>query len=686
MDMLKRAYFLNRECSWLNFNQRVLKESTREANPLLERLRFIAIACSNLDEFFMIRVAGVKHLVASGIEHRDIAGLSPEEQMLAISRQAHRQYRAIYRCLALVTGELAAHGIRFLHPAELVDERALWLAELFEREIYPVVTPMAVDPAHPFPFLASRSLNLAVKLRRAGEEEEKLAILPVPAPVLDRLWKLPGESGFLFLEDILCHFAARFFTGYEIVQAAAFRLTRDADLDIRDDVEDLLAEVEKSLEKRRKGAAVRLEIAADFPPDICDFLKEQLSLDDMDVYAAKGALGGAFFASFANLMGFDRLRYPRFSARPAAALAARGDLWQMIAADDILVHHPFTSFDIVEEFIGRAATDARVLAIKQTLYRVAGDSPIIAALAQAAKNGKQVTVLMEVKARFDEENNIQMARRLEEAGCHVIYGILGLKTHSKITMVIRREEAGIRRYCHIATGNYNGATAKIYTDIGLFTADTLTGVDASAFFNFLSGFSDPPDWNRFAVAPLTLRERITAEIEQEIAHAKSGGRAYIAAKMNSLLDRFIIAKLYEASAAGVEIDLIVRGICVLRPGLKDISENIRVRSIVGRFLEHSRIFYFYNGGKEDVFISSADWMPRNLNNRIELMMPVRKKAHKKRLFALLATYLADNTRAYLMRPDGTYRRVRRPKGEKPRAAQDELMKDAQTRTAQSETI
>ena len=673
MDMLKRAYFLNRECSWLSFNQRVLKESTREENPLLERLRFIAIACSNLDEFFMIRVAGLKHLVASGVAHKDIAGLSPSEQMLAVSRQAHRQYRAIYRCLALVTRELAAEGIGFVRPEELTGERALWLAELFEREIYPVVTPMALDPAHPFPFLASRSLNLAVKLRRAGENAEHLAIVPVPAPVLDRLWKLPGEPTFLFLEDILRFFAARFFTGWEIVQTAAFRLTRDADLDIRDDVEDLLAEVEKSLEKRRKGAAVRLEVAEDFPADLLDFLKEQLSLEEMDVYRAKGPLGAAFFAALANLAGFDRLRYPRFSPRPAE-LAAEGDIWQAVEKDDILVHHPFDSFSIVEDFLARAAADERTLAIKQTLYRVAGDSPIIAALEEAAKNGKQVTVLMEVKARFDEENNILMARRLEEAGCHVIYGILGLKTHSKITMVIRREEDGIRRYCHLATGNYNGATAKIYTDVGLFTADVLTGVDASAFFNFLSGFSDPPVWNRLAVAPLTLRERITESIEREIAHAKRGERAYIAAKMNSLLDRFIIAKLYEASAAGVEIDLIVRGICVLRPGLKDVSENIRVRSIVGRFLEHSRIFCFYNGGKEDIFLSSADWMPRNLNNRIELMTPVRKKAHKKRLLALLATYLADNTRAWLMHPDGSYRRVRRAKGEKPRAAQEELMK------------
>ena len=673
MDMLKRAYFLNRECSWLSFNQRVLKESTREENPLLERLRFIAITCSNLDEFFMIRVAGIKHLVESGIEHRDIAGLSPEEQMHAISRQAHRQYRAVYRCLALVLKELRAHGIRFVQPEELAGERALWLADLFEREIYPVVTPMALDPAHPFPFLASRSLNLAVKLRHTGEDAEKLAIVPVPAPVLDRLWKLPGETTFLFLEDILRFFAARFFTGWEIVQAGAFRLTRDADLDIRDDVEDLLAEVEKSLEKRRKGAAVRLEVAADFPANLSDFLKEQLAIEDMDIYRAKGPLGAAFFTAFANLAGFDRLRYPRFLPHPAEETLAHGDLWAALAEGDILVHHPFDSFAIVEKFIARAAVDERVLAIKQTLYRVAGDSPIIAALEAAAKNGKQVTVLMEVKARFDEENNILMARRLEEAGCHVIYGILGLKTHSKITMVIRREDAGLRRYCHIATGNYNGSTAKIYTDIGLFTADTLTGVDASAFFNFLSGFSDPPVWNRLAVAPLTLRERITEGIEQEIAHAKSGKRGRIVAKMNSLLDRFIIAKLYEASAAGVEIDLIVRGICVLRPGLKDVSENIRVRSIVGRFLEHSRIFTFYNDGKEDVFISSADWMPRNLNNRIELMAPVRQKAHKKRLLALLATYLADNTRAYLMRSDGSYRRVHTLKGERPRAAQEELM-------------
>ena len=680
MDPMKRAYYLNRETSWLSFNRRVLKESTGKDNPLLERLRFIAIACSNLDEFFMIRVAGIKHLIESGIEHRDIAGMRPTEQMHAISTQAHRQQQDIYRCLALVLKELKEHGIRFLRPGELEGEQALWLTGIFEREIYPVVTPMAVDPAHPFPFLASRSLNLAVLLRRAGEQETRLAILPVPAPVIHRLLRLPGGTAFLLLEDVLAHFAGRFFTGYEILDVVPFRITRDADLDIRDDVEDLLAEVEKSLEKRRKGAAVRLEISAACPASILEFLKEELAIEDMDVYTAKGPLGASFFADLANLEGFDALRYPRFSPRPSLDLAARraADIWQAIAAADILVHHPFESFDTVERFIQQAAADTKVLAIKQTLYRVERGSPIIAALAEAAKNGKQVTVLMEVKARFDEENNILMARRLEEAGCHVIYGILGLKTHSKITMVIRREEEGIRRYCHIATGNYNGSTARVYTDVGIFTADTLTGVDASAFFNFLSGFSDPPVWNRLAVAPLTLRERITASIEQEIVRAKKGEKAYIAAKMNSLLDRFIIAKLYEASAAGVKIDLIVRGICVLRPGLKEVSENIRVRSIVGRFLEHSRIFYFYNGGQEDVFISSADWMPRNLNNRVELMLPVRAKPLKKRLLAILRTYLKDNTRAYLMRSDGTYRRAKRAKGEKPAAAQPTLEQAAAT--------
>ena len=678
MDFNDRQYYLNRECTWLSFNQRVLRESTSEDNPLLERLRFIAITCSNLDEFFMIRVAGLKHLIESGVKHHDISGLTPQGQMDAVSKIAHEQMHDIDRCLKATLAELELHGIRFVRPADLDTKQELWLTEFFEREIFPVVTPMAIDPSHPFPFLTSKSLNLAVHLKRPEDKEVRLAILPVPVSVLGRLIKVPDFQHYLYLEDILSYFANRFFTGYDILETTPFRVTRDADLDIREDVDDLLLEVEKSLEKRRKGAAVRLELAKSSSKETRKTLEKELELKEEDIYTIDGPIGASFFSSFANIDGFDDLRYEPFTPQPSIELAARHtkDIWQAIREKDVMVHHPYETFATVENFIRTAADDDAVLAIKQTLYRVSSKSPIISALADAARNGKQVTVLMEVKARFDEENNIIMARRLEEAGCHVIYGILGLKTHSKITMVVRREEDGIRRYCHLATGNYNGSTAKIYTDIGLMTADNEIGVDGSRFFNFLSGFSDPPAWNKLIVAPLNLRETIMAEIDQEIEHAKRGEPAYIAAKMNSLLDRFIIAKLYEASAAGVKIDLVVRGICVLRPGLPGISENIHVRSIVGRFLEHSRILYCYNGGREDVFISSADWMPRNLNNRVELMIPIREQDHKNRLHAILQTYIKDNTKAYLMRSDGSYVRASCRKGQTPVGAQQTFMETA----------
>lgn len=679
IDYNDRQYYLNRECTWLAFNQRVLRESMRKETPLLERLRFIAITWSNLDEFFMIRVAGLKHLIENRIDHIDISGLTPTGQMRSVASRAHAQMRTAYRCLAIVLGDLAALGITFVSPKDLGSAESLWLREYFEREIFPVVTPMAVDPAHPFPFLASKSLNLAIRLKRDGEDEVKSAILPVPAPVIPRIIKVPNVTRFLYLEDVLSHFAAHFFPGYEILEATPFRITRDADLDIRQDVDDLLAEVEKSLERRKKGAVVRLELSKSTSRETRALLERVLEIHTEDIYLASGPLGGAFFGSFANLAGFDNLRYPPFTPRPSIELTQRGtaDLFAAIREKDLLVHHPFESFQIVEDFVRSAARDENVLAIKQTLYRVSSHSPIIDALEAAARHGKQVTVLMEVKARFDEENNILMARRLEEAGCHVIYGILGLKTHSKITLVIRREEDGIRRYCHLATGNYNGQTAKLYTDVGLFTCDTEIGIDASHFFNLLSGFSDPPDWNRLIVAPINMRETIMACIDREIAAAKRGEKAYIAAKMNSLLDRFLIAKLYEASCAGVKIDMIVRGICVLRPGLAGLSENIRVRSIVGRFLEHSRILYFRNGGEDEVYITSADWMPRNLNNRVELMIPVREKSHKKRLRAILRLYLKDTTHASLMRSDGSYIRATHKKNPVQLSAQAALLEEAQ---------
>lgn len=676
-------YFLNRECTWLKFNERVLREAVVPSNPLLEQLNFIAIAASNLDEFFMIRVAGVKHLIESGIKHIDIAGLTPRQQFAAIQAMAHELVHTQYRYCRSILTRLRDKGLEFVKVQDLTEEQNRWLEDFFTREIYPVVTPMAVDSSHPFPFLASLNLNLAVLLRKR-DGAVKTAILPVPSPVIRRIVKVPGTKNpkqYLFLEDILAAYAERFFLGCDILEAVPFRVTRDADLDIDEDVEDLLAEVEKSLKKRKKGAAVRLEISQSASRLIKEFLRKELQLEERDMYMIPGPLDCQVFFSFLSIESDETLRYVPFRPQPSFELAELGepDLWKAVSARDIMVHHPYEKFETIEDFIHLAAMDPDVLAIKQTLYRVSSKSPIIAALATAAENGKQVTVLMEVKARFDEENNINMARKLEEAGCHVIYGIVGLKTHSKITLIVRREEDGIKRYVHLATGNYNGKTARIYTDIGILTANPLIGADASAFFNFLSGYSDPPEWNKLAVAPLNLRERIYEEIEQEIAWAKAGKKAVIQAKMNSLLDKSVIAKLYEASVAGVTIQLIIRGICVLRPGVKGISENIEVRSIVGRFLEHSRLFYFYNNGKEDVFISSADWMPRNLNERVELMVPIEYAPHKKRIKDILSLYLRDNTKAYHMEADGSYQYVSGKPADETVQAQEYLQHEAEQR-------
>lgn len=688
MDFLDSQYYLNRECTWIKFNERVLRESVVPSNPLLEQLNFVAISASNLDEFFMIRVAGVKHLIESGVPHHDIAGMTPQEQFSAIETMVHKQVGQQYAYLNDIRDRLRGEGLRFVKPSELTEEQHIWLEQYFEREIYPVVTPMAVDPSHPFPFLSSLSLNLAVLLRRReGDSSVKTAILPVPSSVLDRIIKVPGtgdEKQFLFLEDVLSTFAERFFLGCEILEATPFRVTRDADLDIDDDAEDLLAEVVKSLKKRKKGAAVRLELAVSASRMVKTLLMTELALEERDVYMIPGPLDCKVFFSFTGIEGYDHLRYAPAFPQPSWELEKlhAPDMWQAISQQDIMVHHPYETFETVEKFVRLAATDPDVLAIKQTLYRVSSKSPIIAALAQAAENGKQVTVLMEVKARFDEENNIHMAAKLEKAGCHVIYGIMGLKTHSKITLVVRREEEGIQRYVHVATGNYNGKTARIYTDVGILTSNTLIGIDASAFFNLLSGYSDPPQWNKLAVAPLNLRQRIYEEIDQEIDWARKGKKALIIAKMNSLLDKKVIARLYEASQAGVRIQLIVRGICVLRPGVPGLSEHIEVHNIVGRYLEHSRLFYFYNNGKEDVFISSADWMPRNLNERVELMIPVEYPPHKERVKGILNLYFHDNVKAYAMNGDGTYRYLADTRRGEPIHAQAMLQKEAEDHTRQ----
>ena len=668
-------YYLNRELSWLQFNKRVLQEAVDDSNPLLEKLKFLAITSSNLDEFFMIRVAGLKHQTENNITRRDIASMTPAEQIESISETCQQLVARQYVYLKDILSMLQKEGLSFVKPEEMTGEQMKWLESYFEREIFPVVTPMAVDSSHPFPFLASKSLNIAMLLERnerdslVDEENDidiKTAIVPVPS-VLPRIIRLPDDGKnskmhyFIFLEDVLMHYAARLFIGYDLLEARTFRITRDADLYIdEEDAQDLLVEVEQQLKKRQRGAAVRIEFEMGTSRFMRRFMTQEMNLAKEDMYEIDGPIDMTVFFGFCGMKGYDYLRYKEAHPHTPWSMIelkreGKTNIFDMIREKDILIHLPYESFDeSVVEFMSAAANDKNVLAIKQTLYRVSSSSPIVQALEKAVQNGKQVTVLMEVKARFDEANNILMARRLEKAGAHVIYGLVGLKTHSKCTLVVRREKDGIRRYVHIATGNYNASTAKLYTDIGLLSCNDKLGVDASAFFNLLSGYSDPPIWDSFIVAPINLRERCLQLIDREIEFARNGEAAHMIAKMNSLLDKEIIDKLYEASQAGVKIELIVRGICVLIPGIPGISDNITVRSIVGRFLEHSRIFWFRNGGREEIYIGSADWMPRNLNDRVELMIPISDDLLKQRIKEMILLQLADNQKAYLMHSNGTW--------------------------------
>ena len=655
----KENRYLNRECTWINFNERVVNEAAISSIPLLERVNFLSISASNNDEFFMIRVAGIKHLLAEQITRKDIAGLTPREQFEAIQLMEHSQCRRQYKIYRDVKKRLSAEGIHIISFDEANEEEKLYLEKYVKEEIYPVVTPLAVDTAHFVPFLASLSLNLAVFLQREGGGLTKAAVLPVPLKTVPRLIEIPQKRGghtFVFCEDLLATYGHLFFPGYIITEIKPFRLTRDADLEISKDAADLLAEVKKSLKKRKKGAPVRLETDCRVSPAMRHFLKTVADVEEADIYEIDGPVDLTGLFEITALPEYDRLRFPAASPQPVWELLPyrKEELWAVVKKHNIMMHHPYETFAAVDDFIYLAAKDPDVLAIKQTLYRVGTQSAIIDALAAAAENGKEVTVLMEVKARFDEENNIHKARKLEEAGCHVIYGVAGLKTHSKITLVVRRESDGIRRYVHLATGNYNGKTARIYTDVGILTADQAMGEDASAFFNLLSGYFESPAWKKLAVAPYDLREQLYSSIDREISVAKAGKKAVIIAKMNSLLDRHVIDRLYEASQAGVIVRLIVRGICVLRPGVAGLSENISVHSIVGRFLEHSRLFYFYNDGAEDVFISSADWMPRNLNERIELLVPVEYGPHKERIKEILRLNYEDNVNGHIMDQNGEY--------------------------------
>lgn len=659
LDLTKPEYFYNRELSWLKFNLRVLKEAMVKDTPLLERLKFIAISASNLDEFFMVRVASLWSNFDSGVEKRDASGMSVHEQLVAISQAAHEQVRTQTKSLIALMAEMDAVKLHFRRVKDLSELGKDWLEEYYREVVFPVLTPMAVDASRPFPFLANKTLNLAVELIKA-DGEHSMGLIQVPS-VLDRIVEVEpeGKRTFVFLEDIIASHCHDLFKGCHILDMVSFRVTRDSDLDLEeDDSVDLMKEVEESLRKRKRGAAVRLEIFKTNNNRIKKFLEENLDVTEMEVYEINGPLDPTCFFKFIGMKGMWPWLYEPFVPQRPLELPNDSDLFAAIRENDILLHHPYESFDPVVKLVSDAADDPQVLAIKQTLYRVSGNSPIVAALARAAENGKQVTVLVELKARFDEENNILWARRLEKAGCHVIYGLVGLKTHAKIILIVRKEDNGIRRYLHLGTGNYNDSTAKLYTDIGLMTANDEFGSDASAFFNLLSGYSEPPVWNKLVMAPLGLREKIYALIDNEIAMVRAGREGHIIAKMNSLIDQPVIQKLYEASAAGVHIDLIVRGICGLRTGIEGISDNITVRSIVGRQLEHSRIFWFANGGEEQLYLSSADWMPRNLNDRVELFFPVETEEHIHRIKALLDLYLRDNVGAHMMQSNGTYRRVR----------------------------
>ena len=675
----KEEYFLNRELSWLKFNDRVLNEANDMSKPLLERLKFVAIASSNLDEFFMIRVAGLKQQVESGVAKRTNASLDAEEQLSLIDHSVRGLERKKYRFLKKIIDCMEQENIFFRNVESLSIAGRQWMDDYFYNTIYPILTPLAINASHPFPLLSNKTLNLAVLLSR-GKEESQIAIIPVPS-VLPRIIEVPDQGNgntFVFLEDVIASYCSYLFCGYLVKEVIPFRITRNADLLIDGEgAEDLLVEVEKSLRQRKRGEPVRLEIAKTQRTFLKDFLLEEFEIAGQDVYKVVGRIDVSCFMSITALPGYDHLRHAPLVSQTPLELQHADNLFDVIRDKDILLHHPYESFSPVVNFIRQAAVDPNVLAIKQTLYRVSGNSSIVKALVKAAENGKQVTVVVEVRARFDEENNILWARRLEEAGCHVIYGLVGLKVHGKMALIIRQEANCIRRYIHMGTGNYNDTTARLYTDMSLFTANRQIGADASEFFNMLLGYSEPPTWKKLIVAPVGLRMRLKELIEREIEFAEAGSGGHIIAKMNSLLDRDIILKLYEASCKGVKIELIVRGICSLIPGIEGVSHNITVRSIVGRFLEHHRILYFANGGAVDIYLSSADWMNRNLSERVELLFPVEGQENQARVKAILEIMLKDNRKAYLMKKDGNYQHVdRRGRGIN---SQEQLFQEAEIR-------
>ena len=668
-------YYENRELSWLKFDARVLNEAKDKSIPLLERLKFVSITSSNLDEFFMVRVASLKDMVHADYRKRDIAGMTASEQLDRINTATRKlvesQYNTYNRSLVPL---MAANGIHIIEKyEELTAEQAAYVDRYFEEDVYPVLTPMAVDASRPFPLIRNKTLNIAALLSSKKDEKHKDAVefatvqvpgvlprlVPIPADTSENSGEVEGRT-FILLEQIIEKNIDKLFLNYHVLCAHPYRVMRNADLPIdEDEAADLLKEIQKQLKKRQWGEVIRLEVEASVDKKLLRFLKDELKVAEEDIFQISGPIDLTFLMKMYGLSGCDSLRYEPYKPQRVPEIEPGEDIFEAIRGGDILLHHPYETFDPVVDFIRQAASDPDVLAIKQTLYRVSGNSPIIASLAQAAENGKQVSVLVELKARFDEENNIVWAKKLEQAGCHVIYGLVGLKTHSKIALVVRREEDGIRRYVHLGTGNYNDSTAKLYTDCGIFTCNEAIGEDATAVFNMLSGYSEPLSWNELVLAPIWLRTRFMRLIARETKHAREGKPAKIVAKMNSLCDEGIIAALYEASAAGVKIERIVRGICCLKVGIPGISENIHVRSIVGNFLEHSRIFFFLNDGEEELYMGSADWMPRNLDRRVEILFPVLDDTLKEKVKHILDVELADNTKAHVLKPDGEYEKIDR---------------------------
>ncbi len=679
VDLNDKSLYINRELSWLEFNRRVLEEALDESHPLLERVKFLAIFSNNLDEFFMIRVSGLREQLAGARFETPPDGMSPAEQLAAIRRELEPMLAQHMRCWKEdLLPKLRLHGIHVLHYRELKGKQRELLRRHFAKDIFPALTPLAFDPGHPFPHISNLSLNLAVVVNDPVKGE-RFARLKVPANVCPRLIRIPGEdragsmadlgleevkaNNFVWAEEVVAANLDMLFPGLEIKAAYPFRVTRDADIEIEEDeASDLLDAIETGVGLRYFGKAVRLEVDAAMPERIRTMLAQNLELQPYQVYTVDGPLG---LADLMELMNVDRpdLKDPPFVPAIPQPLTTGEDIFSVIRRRNILLYHPYDSFAPVVDLVRAAARDPNVLAIKQTLYRVGKNAPVVEALMEARENGKQVAVLVELKARFDEENNIVWAKALERAGVHVVYGLVGLKTHAKLLLIVRREPNGIMRYVHMSTGNYNAVTARIYTDIGYFTCDPDISADISDLFNALTGYSLKKEYRKLLVAPGTMREEILKRIYREIEQHRKHGNGYLAFKMNQLVDKPCIQALYEASQAGVKIDLQVRGICCLRPGIPGISENITVTSIVGRFLEHARIYYFRNGGADEFFVGSADLMPRNLDRRVEQLFPVEDPQYKEALWQILTIHLRDNVKARRMLPDGTYERVQPQPGE-----------------------